>query len=273
MKYFIIIIISVLYSTDTLAQQFMAEAMPRQKFFTTTLGLTWQTRKDNLFSPLSYTGYGAELHVGFERINDQWFKQFDLWGNVNRLQSRIDNGYNSLAYGFRYGAIYTVNKRIAPNQSKFKLYVGGSVFHTSSMGYYEGNVNNIFSFNIPTGIAASGFLSRDLRLFRRNWSLSTQLTMPILSYNARPTYLGFVEEENFLEDFGIVSFNKLLYFDWRWQIDLPLSNGNRLRAIYRWDYMDDRHVGRLRVGTQTFLIQSLFNIPFRKVKPENKSNQ
>ncbi len=249
----------------TLSAQNVAE-FARQKFFTTTIGLTWQTRKDNLFSPLTFSGYGAELHLGSERISEKWFKQFDFWGSINEIQSRVNKGYNSVAYAFRYGIAQTWAKRILPENAHFRWYVGGSVFHTSSMGYYQNNVNNLFSYNVPTGIAASTFLTRDMRFFKRNWQLSTQLSIPVLVYNARPNYLGFVNENNFTKDFGIVTINKLLHIDWRWQIDLPLSNGNRLRAIYRWDYMDDKLSGRLQVGTQSLLIQSLFQIPYKKKK-------
>jgi hypothetical protein len=266
MKSFCTFVFFMCFGTIVSAQN--EAEIPRQKFFTTTIGLTWQTRKDNLFSPLTFSGYGAELHLGSERISEKWFKQFDLWGNINEIKSRVDKGYNSVAYGFRYGISQTWAKRILPQRHGFRWYVGGGVFHTSSMGYYQNNVNNLFSYNVPTGISASSFLTRDFRLFKRNWLLSTQLTVPILAYNARPNYLGFVNEENFTQDFGIVTVNKLLHLDWKWQIDLPLSNGNRLRAIYRWDYMDDKHNVRLQVGTQTLLIQSLFQIPYKKKKNE-----
>ena len=240
-----------------------ADEMPRQKFFTTSIGLTWQSRRDDLFSPLSYSGYGAELHLGSERINSKWFKQFDFWGNANNIRSRVSKGYNNAAYGFRYGMYQTWAHRVVPNNKDFKLYIGGTLFHSSSMGYYPGNVNNIFSYNVPTGVGASAFLMKDFHFLRRNWILSTQLMVPVLVYNARPSFIGFASEESFTKDFGINTVNKLLNIDWRWQIDLPLSNGNRLRAIYRWDYMNDTHNGKLQVGTQSLLIQSLFNIPYK----------
>ena len=261
MKLFLTSTFLIFFSILIVAQS--PSEMPRQKFFTTAVGLTWQTRKDDLFSPLAYTGYGAELHIGSERISEKWFKQFELWGNANQIQSRVNKGYNYSAYGFRYGVSQIWARRVMPQQAGFKWYVGGSVFHSSSMGYYPGNTNNIFSFNVPTGLAAATYLMKNVRFFKKNWILSTQLTIPVVAYDARPTYIGFADKENFTKEYGVVTFNKLLNIDWRWQIDLPLTNGNHLRAIYRWDYMDDKHNGRLQVGTQSLLIQSLFNIPFK----------
>jgi hypothetical protein len=239
------------------------ETLP-QKFFTMSLGATWHTRKDDLFSPLTYSGYGAELHTGSERISEKRFKQFDFWGNGNNIQSRVNQGYNYSAYGFRYGISYMQAYRILPQNPNFKLYVGGSVFHTSSMGYYPGNVNNIFSYNAPTGLAASAFLMKNITFLKKKWVLSTQLAIPVLAYDARPSYIGFVDVQNLTKDFGIVSLNKLLNIDWRWQIDYPLSNGNRLRAIYRWDYMSDTHNGHLQAATHSFSIQMMSNIPYKK---------
>lgn len=256
----------LLIFTDIQSQN---ETVIPEKFFTVSLGTTWQTRKDDLFSPLAYSGYGAELHIGSERIRENRFKKFDLWGNANNIQSRVSQGYNNAAYGFRYGVYYMQAYRIIPQNTHFKLYVGGSVFHTSSMGYYPGNVNNIFSYNLPTGLAASAFLSKNISFFKRNWILSSQLSIPVLAYNARPSYIGFVGEDNLTKDYGIVTINKLLNIDWKWQIDLPLSNGNRLRAVYRWDYLADSHIGSFKTATQAFNVEMLFNIPYKKLKVDN----
>lgn len=235
-----------------------------QKFFTNSLGTTWHTRKDDLFSPLTYSGYGAELHIGAERINSKRFKKFELWGTANNIRSRVSKGYNNAAYGFRYGVSYLQAYRILPKNEHFRLYVGGSIFHTSSMGFYPGNVNNIFSYNLPVGLAATSFLVKDFRIFKRNWLLSTHLSLPLVAYDARPSYIGFVDVDNLTKDFGIVSLNKLINVDWRWLIDLPFKNGNRLRAIYRWDYISDTHNGNLKAVTQTLSIESLFNIPYKQ---------
>ena len=242
----------------------------RQKFFTTTLGATWQTRYDDVFTPLSYSGIGAELHLGSERISEKWYKNFDLGGSFNQMQSRVAKGYNNSAYGVHYGVSQIWAKRVKPNLEKYKLYVGGAVFHESSMGIYLGNVNNIFSYNAPFGIAAAAYMRRDVHFFKRNWIISTQFMLPVLAYNARPSYIGFVNEDNLLKDFGIVTLNKLLIIDWRWQLDLPLSNGNRLRLAYRWHFLNDTHVGHLQMGTQGLSVGSLFNMPYRVKKIKKK---
>lgn len=262
MKYTFVYVLIFSLNVLSIAQNTEGGIVP-QKFFTLSLGTTWQTRKDDLFSPLTYSGYGAELHIGAERIKEKRFKKFEIWGNANNIRSRVKNGYNNLAYGFRYGVSYLLAYRVMPQNKDFKLYVGGSAFHTSSMGYYPGNVNNLFSYNAPTGLAASSFLMKNFKIFKREWHLSTQLSIPLVAYDARPSYIGFIDVDNLTKEYGVVTLNKLLNIDWRWQIDLPLNNGNRLRAIYRWDYMGDRHVGIFKTATQTLSVEMMFNFPYK----------
>ena len=260
MKYTLTLIFACSIFLKLKAQE-IAE-IPRLKFFTTSIGATWQTRYDDIITPLTHSGIGAELHTGAERISEKWYKKFDLWGGYNALESRVDKGYNTTAHGIRYGISQIWAKRVFKNAPKFHTYIGGQLFHESSMAIHFGNVNNIFSYNAPTGIAAAAYMKRDVRFFKRQWIVSSQLTLPLLAYNARPSYIGFVSEDNLLKDFGIVTLNKLVNIDWRWQLDLPLPNSNRLRLSYRWSFLNDTHSGHLQMGAQGLLVESLFNMPY-----------
>ena len=259
MKYSFSIILLLCIFVKLVAQ----DTIPRQKFFTSGIGATWQTRNDNIFTPLTHSGIGAELHLGSERFSEKWYKKFEIWGGFNQIQSRVDKGYNSTAYGIRYGISQIWAKRFFKNSPKMSIYLGGQLFHESSMAVYLANVNNIFSYNAPTGFAAAAYVNRPIHFFKRDWILSSQLTLPVLAYNARPSYIGFVDFDNLLKDYGIVTLNKLINIDWRWQLDLPLSNSNRLRLAYRWSFLNDTHVGHLQMGSQGLLVESLFNFPYR----------
>jgi hypothetical protein len=263
--------VKVTLETLTISQKAMPQdtvPIPRQKFFTMGIGATWQTRYDDVFTPLIHSGIGAELHTGSERISSKWFKKLDLWGSFNQMKSRVDNGYNSTAYGVRYGVSQIWAKRAFKSHKKMAVYIGGQLFHESSMGIYLNNVNNIFSYNAPIGIAAAAYAQRNVHFFKRDWILSSQMTLPVLAYNARPSFIGFVDLDNLLKDYGIVTLNKLINIDWQWQLDLPLSNSNRLRLAYRWSFLNDVHVGHLQMGAQGLLVESLFNFPY-KVKTDN----
>jgi hypothetical protein len=248
---------------DSLKMPLVALKIPQQKFFTMGGGATWQNRFDDIFTPLTHSGIGAELHTGSERFSEKWYKKLDIWGGFNQMQSRVAKGYNSSAYGIRYGVSQIWAKRAFKNNAKMAVYIGGQLFHESSMGVYLSNVNNIFSYNAPTGFAAAAYVVRPLHFLKRDWLLSSQMTLPILAYNARPSYIGFVDKDNLLKEYSIVTLNKLINIDWRWQLDLPLSNNNRLRLAYRWSFLNDTHVGHLQMGAQGLLIESLFNFPYR----------
>jgi hypothetical protein len=246
-----------------------------EKFFTTGIGATWQNRYDDVFTPLTHSGIGAELHLGSEKISEKWYKKLDIWGGFNDMKSRVDKGYNSPAYGIRYGVSQIWAKRFfedSANTRKTNIYIGGQLFHESSMGVYNANINNIFSYNAPTGFAAAAYVNRKIHFFKRDWVLSSQLTLPILAYNARPSFIGFVDWDNLRKDYGIVTLNKLVNLDWRWQLDLPLPNSNRLRLAYRWSFLNDTHVGHLQMGAQGLLVESLFNIPY-KVKSKDSGKE
>jgi hypothetical protein len=236
----------------------------REKFFTIGIGSSYQTRKDNLFSPLNYSGIGAQLHINGEWISDKWYKRLDTYGGIYDVQSRATDGYNQGAYAFKYNLSYTMARRIRPQKTRFRWYVGGAFAHEADMSFLPGNVNNKFSYNAPTGFSATTYITKDVRFLKRNWILSSRLSIPILVYNARPDNIGFVSVENLTKEYGIMSLNKLLKIDWRWQADLPLSNGNRLRFAYLWSYVDDRHVGRLQSGSNSLLFELMVNIPYRK---------
>ena len=248
-----------------------APPVVRERFFTSSIGGTWQIRKDNLFSPLNYEGIGGELHLGVERISDRWFKQFDSWGSFNLSRSYVTKGYNYSAYLFRAGISYAAMHRVLANEKRFQWYVGGSVFSNGNGAVYNGSVNNQLSYDVPTGLAAATFLQKNIRFWRKNLTLSTQLTLPLIAYNLRPTYIGLSNDNFLTAQTGFTALPKLLQFDWRWSVELPLSNRNKFRLTYRWEYLDDKQKGRLQVGAQTFLLQSLFNIPLRVSRKKSKS--
>ena len=243
----------------------------RERAFTFGLGGTWQLRKDNLFSPLQYEGFGGEMHMGYEGISDKWFKQLDVWGSFNNSRTYIPKGYNYSAYLFRGGISYSAMHRVMADNQRFKWYVGGSVFTNGNGQYYLASVNNILSYDFPTGIAAATYLQKPFRFWRKNLVASTQLFIPLVAYNLRPTYIGFSNEDFLKAQTGVVALPKLLQFDWRWSVELPLSNQNKIRLTYRWEYLDDKQKGRLQLGTQTLLFQTLFNIPFRSPSKASKS--
>ena len=260
----------LLLTSFTFFAQTTTPSVIREKFFTQSIGFSHNYNRDNLMSPLTYSGYGFELHTGAERISEKWYKKFDLWGNFSQFQSRVENGYNYTANGIHWGVSQIWARRVMPSETRFRWYVGGGVFHDGSINIRGANTNNSISYNLPTGLEAATFLAKNVRIFKLDWVLSTQFSLPFLAYNARPSYIGTTDTENFTQQYGIVTLNKLLMFDWRWQIDRPLSNGNRLRAIYRWNYVDDKHSGRLQEGSQVLSLEMLFNIPFRKKKSVDK---
>ena len=263
MKKHIFILFISFFTLKTVAQDTISVNTPREKFFTTGIGATWQNRYDDVFTPLTHSGIGAELHLGSEKIKGKWYKKLDIWGGFNDMKSRVDKGYNSPAYGIRYGISQIWAKRFYKDRFKTNIYLGGQLFHESSMGVYRANINNIFSYNAPTGFAAAAYANRKIHFFKRDWLLSSQLTLPILAYNARPSFIGFVDLDNLRKDYGIVTLNKLINLDWRWQLDLPLANNNRLRLAYRWSFLNDTHVGHLQMGAQGLLVESLFNFPYK----------
>jgi hypothetical protein len=88
--------------------------------------------------------------------------------------------------------------------------------------------------------------------------------------NLRPNYLGFINED-IESEIGVSSLNKLFFLDWKWMIDLPLSNGNRFRLTYRWEYWRDTLNGTLELGSQTFLFETLLSLPYRQKNQNKKS--
>jgi hypothetical protein len=240
-----------------------AKTILPQKHFTTAWGGGWQMRKDSRFSPLTYSGIGASLQTGYERQSEKWLKQFDVWGGFHFAQSRVRNGYNKIGYASRGGLSYSAMRRIKADDSRFCWYLGGTVLGAVNFLYYGGNVNNQYSYNAPIGLGASTIIQKNRRFWRRNLVFQSQLTMPVAAVNLRPTYIGFTNEDFLKAQTGFLSLHNWLYLDWRWSVEIPLSTGNKWRLIYRWEYSDDRQGGRLQSAAQTFLLQTVFNLPIR----------
>lgn len=247
------------------------QTIEKQRFATGTFGATWQTRRDDLFTPLSYSGIGAELHIGSEVVSDQWRKSFDVWGGFNYIRSRVKDGYNSIGYSYRGSLSYTALKRLKSDETRFKWYLGGQFFVLGNGMYYPANVNNLFSFNIPVGLAAATYLSKDVHFLKKDWHVSTSLSLPLVAYNMRPNYLGFINTDLSDAKFGVSSLHNYWALDWRWSLEFPLSNSNRFRVTYRWEYLSDKLSGTLQQGSQGLLFETLLNIPYRQKNKNTKS--
>jgi hypothetical protein len=236
----------------------------RERHLTFGLGMNWETRRDDLFSPLRYSGIGANIQNSMEWLNEKYYRQVLLFGSANQMQSRVKNGYNYEAYAFRYGLTFNYLRRILKDETRFRWYVGGGFSSLGSWSILPANVNNYVSFNVPTGFFASTYIRKELRFWRRNWILGSQLSLPVLAYNARPEFIGVWDEKAFLNQFHVVTLNRLFQLDWRWMIDVPLTNDNRLRFTYRWDYLNDRSKGTLQMGSQIGTLEFLSNLSFKK---------
>lgn len=233
---------------------FQANAQTKQKWFRQEYGFAHSTVYDNGQSLAKYTGSGLSLNLGSETDRPKSYTKLDNALMVTFLNAKIANDkYATNAQQGHVTMRYTYLRKLGKTQDRFlKLAVGGSVFVDANVRLYSALSNNNLSWDSNIGLNVIGKAQHDFSFKNRSFSISYQLGLPIIAYNLRPNYLGFIPLSATFEGENGKNLNwqslgrfvggisdKYLYINQQIHLDKINANGNRIRLSYTWNYANN----------------------------------
>lgn len=233
---------------------FQANAQTKQKWFRQEYGLAHSSVYDNGQSLVKYTGSGLSLNLGAETDRPKSYTKLDNALIVTLLNANnINDKYATSAKQGHFISSYTYLRKLAKTQDRFlKLAVGGSLYVNANARIYSALSNNNFSWDSNMGLNVMGKAQHDFSFKNRSFSISYQLGFPMIAYNLRPNYLGFIPLSATFEGKNGKNLNwqslgrfvggindKYLYLNQQINLDKINANGNRLRLSYIWNYANN----------------------------------
>ena len=216
----------LLAQSDTLA--------PKSFYLKLGSGLARQALRDRAMSPLLYSGFQGAFQVGFDAYRPKGMHRLDIifWYGPTSARS----GRSTQNYTFAINGGYLRPLRSGP------LQLGGACTTWGSFREHQTLVNSYFFYDVFIAVGPTAIAAHDFRMFKKQWHLDGQLTIPLLVLGARPAYSGLESIPFTGDDFPnlrsvrVGSLDLLQNIKLRLEIVRPLKHGNRLGLLYYWDF-------------------------------------
>lgn len=201
-------------------------------------GFGYQTLRDDAMSPLLYQGAEIAAYAGLE-----WRKTKSIWQLDGFFWYGQPSSDRSGAYMDTYSTAWNVSYLRHLQLSKWQVSVGGALTNWASFREHVSLINSDYFYDIFLSLAPSVQLERNFHFLKRDWLLSGQLTVPVLTYGLRPNFSGLDETppnddsvQTAFDAAQIGSFDVLTNIRSRLELAYPLKNGNRIGLLYYWDF-------------------------------------
>jgi hypothetical protein len=240
-------------------EQRKLERKARDKYLGLGMGGSYIKVIDNATSPLLYRGLTIPfVSLGYLTHSEKIIKTFEADFSFGELKSRTETPWydqrnTSLWIAFRYNHLFRVRHFAKP---AINWYLGPEINTNAHLRVNYKYENSAFTFDNYNGIgfssrielpfgykaAAFKFLFMNLKRRDRNLWLSWQLSVPVVSWMLRPTYVtitNFVDPElqsavttdhtdgGLFVPMNIRSQTELFY---------ELHNGNLFKLAYIWNF-------------------------------------
>ena len=239
------------YRTDT-------AAFPRYHIH--SLGIGQQTLRDPLLSALRYSGASVAARFNTLKFKPKFLTNSLLALHVNLLGNR-SNGATIAQAGGSYS--YSMLKKVkAVGGKKRSLYAGLQAEALFNYRLAINNTNNVFSYEGVVSLGATGLFQQGFRLLGREFILSDQLDVPLLSVVARPPYAwsypAFLEETGrFSDGLKAGSWNQFFKVNNQVMLDFYTNVKHRhknlgkraWRLTYTWEYFAIPQLNKVQSGT------------------------
>ncbi len=233
------IVIFMLFSLVFSYAQAQEAEKPKETFHLKLgAGAARQTVRDDAMSPLIYHGVQGTFQIGGEWRGYRSLHRVDalFWlGEASAESGRTTENYTFAING---GYLH----RISQDEAAWQWRVGGMLTTWGSFRDHQSLINSDYFYDVFFSIGPAASVERRFVLFKRDWLVDWQLTVPVLTYGVRPTYSGLdavpPDDEGFAgwDDPEIGSLNLLQNVKSRIELAYPLKNGNRVGLVYYWDF-------------------------------------
>ncbi len=262
-RYFLLPIFLFLSTNPTQAQE-------KFRSFNIGVGYTLPKFLDKGFSSLRYQGHAASVVGGFHFRKDS--------SKLQHIDLRFDYGQMS-AFAFEFADVnyfriegnYSYQKRIKNIwQDRLQWFVGGSVNTLYTLWDFSNFSNNAFNTSLYVSLSPTTSLAYPFKLWSRQFRATYSAYLPLLTFAVRPSYgttrlPGFLDDERdepvaqFFESGSLTSLNKFFRYSNTWSLEYFLSNRNRLRLSYEWNYVRYSEPRLVQAASHNITIGTMFN--------------
>mgnify|MGYP000217369640 CR=1 FL=1 len=236
-----------------------------------SLGGGLQRVHDAGMSPLTYRSAAARLQLGVILERTKALEIFTLAGDAAQLQNSFKASTSqvlSLRYDMDY-AFLTKHKNII-NLPQTTILIGGSINHTLNVREHNRYGNNALNYDGLLSLQLSAGLQNEFQLFKLPLQLFYRVDLPLISRFWRPFYATSIPREHLdlAEDptfsalwnsgnWGLT--NRVFRIKSVLEIQYLLTNGNRIKLGYTWDYYQINDLHRVKAGMSQITLGLLFN--------------
>ncbi|MEQ9440708.1 MAG: hypothetical protein RIG62_16780 [Cyclobacteriaceae bacterium] len=262
------IVFFLLFSTVSCG--LMAQLLPRHRSFNLMAGYTLPKFFDKSASPLRYQGHALSVAGGFHFRKDS--------STLHHIDVRFDYGQLS-AFAFEFADVnyfrtevnYSYQKRLKNIwQNHLQWYVGGSLNALWILWDFDSYTNNSINNSLYVSLSPATSLAYPFTLWNRRFQAGYSAYLPLLTFAVRPSYgttrlPGFLDDERdepvaqFFESGQLTSFNKFFRFSNTFSLEYLLSNNNRLRLSYEWNYLRYSEPRLVKAASHNIVIGTMFN--------------
>jgi len=267
------------------------ERKARDKYLVTGFGGNIVKAVDNATSPLLYKGFGPAASVSYLVHSEKVIKAFETdfsfgWLKPPTVSPWYQQRNTSIVVNLRYYQDYKLRGIF---KDRVNWYLGGEVF-----------INNSFRINYKYGNSALNFESyfglgpitrfefpfshkaRKVKIWFMNFNrrdrdlrLSFQLSLPLVNFLVRPSYVtvtNFIDPElqraitsdhfhgGFIEPFSLRTQTELYYI---------LHNQNMLKLTYGWNFFHhDPGYNKVQTAGHSFLFSYIFKFNHKSINSE-----
>jgi len=259
-----------------------AERKARDKYLGLGLGMSYIKVTDNTTSPLMYKGLqfpAAKLDYLVHSVKIIKTLETDFsfgWLSTRTETPWYDPTNTSYFVAIRYNILYNIKK---PANGKINLYVGPEL---NINGHFRVNYkygNSAFTFDNYNGVGVAtrvefpfSYTSKKVKVWFMNFNrrdrtlrLSWQLSMPLVSYMIRPTYVtitNFIDpdlQSKITSDHTDGGFFVPLNIRSQAELYYILHNQNMLKLSYIWNYYHhDPGYNKVQSAYHGFLFSFVF---------------
>lgn len=225
------------------------------------ISLSYPTIKDQFLSPFPYSGLQAGASGSTLVKGRNWVRLRNFTAQVGLLRNGINE---SSLIAPRLGFDYSYLRLLYESPGKrLQLYAGGLYDIMLLFKYLPTNANNVFAHDLVTALHAAGMLGYRFHLRGKAFTLTNQLSVPVVGLLSRPEYAWavpypLIEKEAKLSDHvrvatpgNYVRLRNCAALDFRTAKTTRRTGKireNYWRLSYTWDYHQIGRPNRTQTG-------------------------
>ncbi len=221
------------------------------------LGGGHQIVKDEALSPVSYSGYLGQIHLGYTYQNQRWISDLHIAGLGGFQNADVGSEQDLRQTSTGLGrASYHLSRNIIRTKN-FKMFAGILSYNSWDYRNHERYGNSQDNF---AGLFSAGAQFTFQRLFKTKNSyivLQYGLGVPVATYYMRPGFIKpYLNQKIANKDFAF--WGDFYTIDSDAELIFLLQNGNQIRVGYQWDFSQLDVLNKTQAGLHQISVSTVF---------------